>query len=150
MYKGAKRGSRLCQGGSKGSLMLARTPKFFPPMGWGLHSSLGVVLTNLATSPPTGSFPVETCQPRIGDQRRIDQGKHFPCPECLSLSFQHRTLCSWEPEAELALPPNRCMTSPRLTPTGHLRLLVGLLPTPCLLADLSWGGNLGFTPPHAG
>lgn len=98
----------------------------------------GVVLTNSASGPPTGSFPAEMSQPLPRDQSGIDHGKHRPHPEPLSLSqlCQHRTLCSWGPEAELALPPDRWMTSPRVTPSRHqdgprggLRLLLGPLPT---------------------
>lgn len=134
------RGSRPWQGGSKGYPGPAIRPQLILPLGLGsAHLSLsGMVLTNLATGPLMGSFPVEKSQPLPADQSRIDQGKHLPHPQPLSLSqlCQHRTLCSWGPEAELALPPDRWMTSQRLTPTRHhdgpqggLTLLLGPLPT---------------------
>lgn len=99
----------------------------------------GVVFTNLVKGPPTQCFPAGKSQSLPQDQSCADLGKHLPHPESLSLFFQlcqHRTLCSQGPGAELALPPNRWMTSQRLTPTGHqespeggLRLLLGRLPT---------------------
>lgn len=77
----------LWQGGSKGHLVPARCPQILLPLGLGpAHLFSGVVLMNLATGPPTGSFPVEKSQYLPQDQSGTDQGKHLPCPESLSPS----------------------------------------------------------------
>lgn len=81
------RGSRLWQGGSKRHLVPATCPQILLPLGLGpAYLFSGVVLTNLAIGPLTGSFPVEKSQYLPQDQSGIDQGKHLPCPESLSPS----------------------------------------------------------------
>lgn len=60
---------------------------------------LEVVLTRLATGLLKGSFPMEKSQTLPWDQSRMDQGKHLPHPESLSLSLS----CS-SASTELSVP----------------------------------------------
>lgn len=139
--------------GAKGILWQPDGPRSFS-----FPSLAGVELMNLATGPLMGSSPVEESHLSLGTKAAsIKVNTSLAWRACLPLLPAlpaERTLCSWGHEAELALPPDRWMTSQRLTPTGHqdspwgsLWLLWGLLPThDPWLTSAGWecsGGGVG-------
>lgn len=138
------RGSTPWQGGSK-------CPQILLPQGWGLCTFSGEGLANLATGPLT-VLPVGKSQSLPQD--RVDQ---VNTSLARSLAPSPSSSASSElsvpgPGAELALPPDRWVSSQSLTPTRHhnspeggLRLLLGRLPT---LAP--WLTSAGWRSPGRG